>query len=440
MSDKDDELWSEVGAALRPRRSEAQWTALRARVMSRVKGSARAQLRPWVAASALAALGFGLVLISRLTREPETIEIADVAWDTRIVAAEGLVTVIPSGQTDPVPASAGLPVQAGDLLQVGPESRAELGFADKGVVCVGPSSVLKLAKLDEAQSFLELSVGSLVAKLDWHGDGKTHRLAVRTPAVVAAVRGTEFGVVVGDDGATSVGVFDQGRVSVTDNDASSVQETMLTANQEVRVSRGAAPDTELRDGRYFLRAGALQDLQAYRPVLDEVRSREQAVRRDWRPLASGEREQERASRFGASADRGGAPGLQQPRPSGPNASPEGRPQNGDARAPRAQDERRGPESEERRGPENGRPEREGDRARPDEEPRANRGDPPRGPARGGPRGPGGDRQGEEGEGRGRQDSREGARRRPNESGSPDSNGGPQGPGGGPQGPGGPPRR
>ncbi len=417
MSDKDDDaLWAEVGAALTPRRSEAQWTAFRARVMSRVKGAAPARLRPWVAASALAALGFGLVLISRLTQEPVAVQTAAVAWDTRIAAMEGLVTVTPSGRTDAVPAAEGLPVQAGDLIRVGPDGRVELSFADKGVVSVGPNSVLKLAQMDRAQSFLELSVGSLVAKLDWHGDGEVHRLAVRTPSAVAAVRGTEFGVVVGDDGATSVGVFDQGRVSVTDNDAPSVQETMLTPHQELRVSRGAIPDTELRDGRYYLRPGALDELQSYRPVLDQVRDREQAVRRDWRPMSSEEREQARARRFNGAPNPGGpqeAPSREPQNDSRPGSGPRGPSGGNDERGPRAD----GPRARDDRGPESG-----GTRRAPDEEPRQDRGDERRGPPRGGgPRGPGDGPRPQGGE---RRQSGQGPRQRPAENRSPDSGGGP----------------
>jgi hypothetical protein len=349
MSDTDDDrLWSEIGAALAPRKSEAQWTSLRLRVMARVNGASAAVLRPWVAASALAALGFGLLLISRLTVEPAPVETVVASWDARLTSVDGLVTVLPSGRTEAVAAAAGLPVSEGDVIQVGADGRAELALSDKGLVSLGPGSTLALARLDQAQSFLDLSVGSLVAKLNFHADVVPHRLAVRTPAAVAAVRGTEFGVVVDADGGTSVGVFDQGRVSVTDKADASIQETMLTPNQEARVPSGAAPDVEVRDGRAYLqRSGELKDLSSYRPVLDSVRGREDAVRRDWRAPSREERARERA-RLLADAPRVAPPapveraapparspesGPRAPAPAAPASRGEPRERGGDRRSP-----------------------------------------------------------------------------------------------------------
>ena len=293
MSEQDeDKFWSEVGKASTPRRSEFRWTALRARIMSRVLGASTGWLRPLIAAAVAAALVVGWIEIPSL-RTAGPVETSVVAWEARVATSDGLVLVFSQGSGEGVPAVAGMPLQDGDQVQVGADGKAELALSEDAVVSLGPDTRMTVADLQQAHTFLDLSVGSLVAKLDWP---KTpgRRLAVRSPTAVAAVRGTEFGVVVAADGETSVGVFDHGAVAVTANDAPSVAETLLAPHEEVRVPRNAAAEVVTRDGRAYLRSRPLDTLKPFQGRVESLRGRQEILRREWKSLPPSTRESPRA--------------------------------------------------------------------------------------------------------------------------------------------------
>jgi hypothetical protein len=105
---------------------------------------------------------------------------------------------------------------------------------------------------------------------------------VRTPAAVASVRGTEFGVEVDGEETdqTHVGVFDEGKVAVA---GASGEPELLKANQETSVRRGGRP----------MAAYQLRRFVRHRQFMRSFRKRAQAVRKGWRALAAAQRQQKR---------------------------------------------------------------------------------------------------------------------------------------------------
>ncbi|MBI5884431.1 MAG: FecR domain-containing protein, partial [Elusimicrobia bacterium] len=275
--DNDNEFWSKLEETLKPRLTEAQWTAQRARILSRLAPEGAGRLRPWVAAAAaacLAGLWFLLPVDKLLPRDKGETKVAEPAqvlpvrvprpessaWDARVTRVQGEVTVFANGSVEGVPAVEGMPLDEGDHVRTGTDGRAELALSAESVLDLGPGSAITLTDLKPRQTLLNLDLGTLVAKLRWQKT-QGRRLDVMTPTVVAAVRGTEFGVTVQEGGDTSVGVFDEGRVAVRTQDAPAIEETMLEPRQEIHVPKGREVETETREGRSYLRVSGLSRLK-----------------------------------------------------------------------------------------------------------------------------------------------------------------------------------
>ncbi len=109
---------------------------------------------------------------------------ADTAGTT-VVYKEGILTV------DGTPVEIGAKVPDGALLSTDKNGLAEIVFADKNVVRVGPSTTFRVS-LEKKRRSLEIERGTITAvlrKLDKAAGGS---MKVRTPSLVAGVRGTSF--------------------------------------------------------------------------------------------------------------------------------------------------------------------------------------------------------------------------------------------------------
>lgn len=189
-------------------------------------------------------------------------------WDARVHSVSGDVTIFTAEEPEGSPAQEGIPLEDGDRIETGEDGRAELSFDGEGIVTVDPDTDVAVSSLHQGRTELMLKAGALVSKLKTLLQGR--RFAVRTPTAVAAVRGTEFGVEVeGDD--THVGVFDEGRVSVVDDQG---REELVPANHETRVRRGQGP----------LRAYAHKRFQRRRALMRAMRKRHAALGQRWRAL------------------------------------------------------------------------------------------------------------------------------------------------------------
>jgi hypothetical protein len=285
------EFWSGLGDRLRPRLSEAQWAAQRARILARLTPAASGRLTRWAAATALACLaGVCFCLPGLLTRTQLRAPAQPAPWNARVTMVQGQVAVFARGSEDGVPAQVGMPLDEGDEVRTGSDGHAELALSADSVIGLNSDSILALSNLEQKQTLLGLDVGTLVVKLHWEGP-RWRRLEVETPTAVAAVRGTEFGVTVQEGGDTSVGVFDEGKVAVRTKEPSSIAETMITPHQEVTVPKGQPAETEMKEGRSCLRVNGLSRLKPYQEQIERLRQRPEALNRTWREMASSEREE-----------------------------------------------------------------------------------------------------------------------------------------------------
>ena len=210
-------------------------------------------------------------------------------FDARLAAFSGTVDVLASGETDSWrEAEAGMPLSAGDKVRTGEDSSAEISLDGSGIIRLGESSSVDISSLDTASSSFFLGMGSLVAKIK--GLLKAGgRLNVRTPAAVAAVRGTEF-CVEHDPAAneTTAGVFDEGRLSVSSLDTAgrTVTEGMVEKGDEVSLRTGAS---EIKPGR-------MRRLLRRRKTLLVARARLGALHNNWKRMPP-EKRREMRKRF-----------------------------------------------------------------------------------------------------------------------------------------------
>ena len=198
-------------------------------------------------------------------------EPADGEYEARLTEVKGEVTVFTVEEPDGVPGDKDMPLVAGDRIKTAADASAEVTLSGEHCVCLRADSEFTITSVKRSGCVLTLALGSLLAKVQTLMTGGDFRIV--TPAAVAAVRGTEFGVEVdvAHPDQTHVGVFDEGRVAVSGQTG---QPELLKANQETSVLRGGRPMSA-----YQLRRFARQ-----RQFMRALRKRVQAVRRDWRAL------------------------------------------------------------------------------------------------------------------------------------------------------------
>lgn len=117
----------------------------------------------------------------------------------------------------------------GDEVKTDRSSRVTITFDDASRVEIGPNSSYMLEENKGASSKMTLNFGMLKA---WVTKASSRRFAVRTPTAVCSVRGTEFGIDVGQDGRTSVALF-TGQLGVQDNKGN---EVLLNPGDRIDVS------------------------------------------------------------------------------------------------------------------------------------------------------------------------------------------------------------
>jgi len=203
-------------------------------------------------------------------------------YDARITAVTGDVTVYPAdGASEPAAGAEGTLLAEGDRVVVSSGSSAEISLDGTSLITLNENSDFTLTSLSRAEAKLSLAFGSLMAKIQHLGDD---HLQVETPAAVAAVRGTEFGVdFAADGGEAHVGVFDEGRVEVGGSGGMEV----LTPNQETSVARGERPH----------RAEPLRRFLARREAMHALIARREFVRSHWRRIPPGQRRALRRARL-----------------------------------------------------------------------------------------------------------------------------------------------
>jgi hypothetical protein len=212
----------------------------------------------------------------------------DGRWQARITSVKGEVIVYPPGSQEGIHAEPDTPLEVGDLIITGDDSLIEIALEAESVLDFGEDSFFEIEALDVKKSVFEIFRGSLVAKIK-SLVSREGGFEIRTPTVVAAVRGTEFGVEVEEAGHTHVGVFDEGKVGVRHASHDKSQEHTLGANDETRVQKGSRR----------VRVARLERFKKHRGRIKNLRARRAHLRRNWTHIPH----EKRAELRGAWKDR-----------------------------------------------------------------------------------------------------------------------------------------
>lgn len=153
------------------------------------------------------------------------------SWDARLKVVSGTVLVKPSEAEEWSRITGEMPLDPNDTVKTSADGVAEIYLDDKGALYLGRNTELEITDMELEDTILSLNAGSLAAKIK-HSLNEKAKLQVRTPSAVCAVRGTEFAVEYSQMGRrSSVGVFDEGRVAVTE--AGGKDEYLLEKNTEI---------------------------------------------------------------------------------------------------------------------------------------------------------------------------------------------------------------
>lgn len=201
------------------------------------------------------------------------------SWDARLKVISGTVMVKTAEKDEWSKIEGEIPLDPNDVVKTSADGLAEICLDDKGVISLNRNTEVEIASLEQEDAVFSLSFGSLVAKVK-HFLNEKHKLKVRTPSAVCAIRGTEFAVeysVMSKEAA--VGVFDEGRVAVTQAaDAAGGQEYLLEKNTEIVLN-----PTQKR-----IRTVPLSRMSRHRGVLTGARKRLLALK-GWRPRSAAKR-------------------------------------------------------------------------------------------------------------------------------------------------------
>jgi hypothetical protein len=97
-----------------------------------------------------------------------------------------------------------------DIIQTGGKSSCEILFDDGSVICLEENSRLTIIDPSSSSSHRQIQIALKIGRLlvDVEKKQVSGDFTIRTPAVVSAVRGTQFIIEVGEDDTTSIGLFD----------------------------------------------------------------------------------------------------------------------------------------------------------------------------------------------------------------------------------------
>ncbi len=132
----------------------------------------------------------------------------------------------------------GVYLQENDIVKTGPGGKASLVLDTGSQVDIGPSTNVKIAKLTDNDTLLDMAMGELTNKVEKLKEENVS-FAVKTPASVCAVRGTKFSVIVDKSGKTRVNVF-AGVVSAREISGIG-EEIYIRQNQFLEILPGIAP-------------------------------------------------------------------------------------------------------------------------------------------------------------------------------------------------------
>lgn len=202
------------------------------------------------------------------------------SWDARLKVISGTVMVKTVEGDEWSRITGEMPLDSNDMVKTSADGIGEIYLDDKGAIALGRNTELEISSLEQEDSVFSLNFGSLVAKIK-HSLSEKAKMQVRTPSVVCAIRGTEFAVEYAQMAKeSSVAVFDEGRVAVTQSDDSGkdAQEYLLEKNTEINFS----PDKKR------FRSTPLSRMGRHRGALGTVRTRLASLK-GWKPRSFSKR-------------------------------------------------------------------------------------------------------------------------------------------------------
>jgi len=195
-------------------------------------------------------------------------------WDARLKVVSGTVMVKTAESEEWSAITGEMPLDPNDVVKTSADGVAELYLDDKGAIAVGRNTELEIASLDQGDTVFSINFGSIAAKIK-HFLNDKFKMQVRTPSAVCAVRGTEFAVEYSQLGKdTSVAVFDEGRLAVTQADQSGKDNQEYTLDKNTEIYFGPSQ-------RRF-HPTPISKMGRYRGAIGTMRTRLAAIK-TWKP-------------------------------------------------------------------------------------------------------------------------------------------------------------
>jgi len=206
---------------------------------------------------------------------------------SRFGVITGDVGLLTQGAIDWIEPHEGLPMEPGDHIRTGEDGSVELVMSDNVLWVLEPQTEVVMEHTETNSGRLDLTGGRLSGRVDSkRAAGTAQRWEFNTPAAVAAVRGTEFGIAASRQEGMHLGVFD-GVVEVqpaeTAEGPQPAQE--VPAGREAVIRRGQPIQT------FAKFSAAVSALAARRQA---VRSRQKVIENTWSPFTPSVRKELRA--------------------------------------------------------------------------------------------------------------------------------------------------
>ncbi|MDQ6962052.1 MAG: FecR family protein [Mariprofundaceae bacterium] len=174
-----------------------------------------------------------------------------MAWATEQAPAtftivRGNVDLVQQGNSVSQIASVGMPAAIGDQVRTQKRSRAQLRFLDDSILNLSSNYSIEIKEFSyDAEKKIRKSVirsarGTLRAIINKDPNDTASIFEVETPTAVAAVRGTEFFVIVRSSEVTDIVVV-KGSVSVRNINPKITGSVLIGPNQMTRINRGFVP-------------------------------------------------------------------------------------------------------------------------------------------------------------------------------------------------------
>jgi Tfp pilus assembly protein PilF len=156
--------------------------------------------------------------------------------DAVLLTVSGTIEVAPAGTTAFAPGQAGQLLHLGDQVRSGKASRASIRLSDKSVLRVYELTTLEIKPPQQADHNDVIDVKS--GATYFFNRDKPQETQFQTPSASGAIRGTEFNLVVKEDGTTELTLLD-GQVDLTNAQGSA----QVQSGGQAIVETGKKPQT-----------------------------------------------------------------------------------------------------------------------------------------------------------------------------------------------------